>query len=265
MKVVATRGYDRRARKLLTAAERAAGELEIALAPTAWPVIAGTGGARKARVARGARGKSGGARIVYYVSEPARRPRSDRHLRQERQGAFDRCREERNPPPRSRRSRPQHSALGRRLIAGLKEAVAHSAARSTLPSYTVEVPEDVDVDAVRRELGLSQAAFARTFGLDVTAIHAWEQGRRRPDRAARVLLAVIAKEPQQPLVPTGAGAIGRSVAELTHRSNDRHSSCLPFRSRSFQAYLWPSSLPSGSRRSTYLSSDLDMPARRGRL
>ena len=37
------------------------------LAPTAWPVIAGTGGARKARAARGGRGKSGGARIIYYV------------------------------------------------------------------------------------------------------------------------------------------------------------------------------------------------------
>ena len=67
MKVVATRGSDRRARKLLSEAERAAAELEIALAPTAWPVIAGTGGARKARAARGGRGKSGGARIIYDV------------------------------------------------------------------------------------------------------------------------------------------------------------------------------------------------------
>jgi len=67
MKVVATRGYDGRARKLFTPAERTAAELEIALAPTAWPVIAGTGGARKARAARGGRGKSGGARIIYYV------------------------------------------------------------------------------------------------------------------------------------------------------------------------------------------------------
>jgi hypothetical protein len=67
MRVVATRGYDRRAGKLFSQAERAAAELEIALAPTAWPVIAGTGGARKARAARGGRGKSGGARIVYYV------------------------------------------------------------------------------------------------------------------------------------------------------------------------------------------------------
>jgi hypothetical protein len=67
IRVVATRGYDRRARKLLTGSERAAAELEIALAPKAWPVVAGTGGARKARAARGSRGKSGGARIIYYV------------------------------------------------------------------------------------------------------------------------------------------------------------------------------------------------------
>ena len=67
MRVVATRGYDRRARKLLMPAERTTAELEIAVAPTAWPVIVGTGGARKARVARGSRGKSGGARIIYFV------------------------------------------------------------------------------------------------------------------------------------------------------------------------------------------------------
>jgi mRNA-degrading endonuclease RelE of RelBE toxin-antitoxin system len=67
MKVVATRGYDHRARKLFMPQERAAAELEIALAPNAWPVISGTGGARKARAARGGRGKSGDARIIYYV------------------------------------------------------------------------------------------------------------------------------------------------------------------------------------------------------
>jgi hypothetical protein len=67
MRVVATRGYDGRARKLFTSDERAAAELEIALAPISWPVIPGTGGARKARAARGGRGKSGGARIIYYV------------------------------------------------------------------------------------------------------------------------------------------------------------------------------------------------------
>jgi putative transcriptional regulator len=96
----------------------------------------------------------------------------------------------------SRRSKPKRSPLGRRLVAGLEDARAHARGERALPSYTVTVPEHVDVARLRHRLGLSQAAFARTFGLDVTALHAWEQGRRRPDRAARVLLAVIAKEPQ---------------------------------------------------------------------
>jgi mRNA-degrading endonuclease RelE of RelBE toxin-antitoxin system len=50
-----------------TPTERAVAELEIALAPIGWPVIRGTGGARKAWAARGGRGKSGGARIIYFV------------------------------------------------------------------------------------------------------------------------------------------------------------------------------------------------------
>jgi len=82
------------------------------------------------------------------------------------------------------------------LVTGLNDALAHARGHLELPSYTVTIPERVDVAALRHRLGLSQRAFARVFGLDVTALHAWEQGRRRPDRAARVLLAVIAKEPQ---------------------------------------------------------------------
>lgn len=67
MRIVTTSGYERRVRKLLSPAERAAAELEIVLAPEAWPVVPGTGGARKARIARGSRGKSGGARVIYFA------------------------------------------------------------------------------------------------------------------------------------------------------------------------------------------------------
>ena len=95
----------------------------------------------------------------------------------------------------SSRSKPKGSAAGRRLVAGLSEALAHARGEIELPSYAVTVPDRVDVAKLRHRLGLSQSAFARAFGLDVTAIHAWEQGRRRPDRTARILLAVIAKEP----------------------------------------------------------------------
>jgi putative transcriptional regulator len=97
---------------------------------------------------------------------------------------------------RSPRLKRKTSAAGQRLLAGLRDALAHARGELELPSYTVTVPERVDVAKLRLGLGLSQSAFARAFGLDVTALHAWEQGRRRPDRAARVLLAVIAKEPE---------------------------------------------------------------------
>ncbi len=66
MEIIRTRNYAKRARKLLKETEMQAAEDEIAEAPEAWPVIASTGGVRKARAARGASGKSGGVRIIYY-------------------------------------------------------------------------------------------------------------------------------------------------------------------------------------------------------
>lgn len=66
MKIVRTRVYERKAAKLLSEEEKLTGEHEITSAPEKWPVIAGTGGVRKARAARGGSGKSGGVRIMYY-------------------------------------------------------------------------------------------------------------------------------------------------------------------------------------------------------
>lgn len=54
---------------------------------------------------------------------------------------------------------------------------------------------DVDVRAVRAATGLGRAEFARRFALDPRALQDWEQGRRRPDRAARAYLTVIAHRP----------------------------------------------------------------------
>ena len=71
VKIVATRPYERRVEKLLTPGERRTAEDEIADDPLGWPVIRGTGGARKARAAREAPGKSGGIRIIYYPWQEA--------------------------------------------------------------------------------------------------------------------------------------------------------------------------------------------------
>ncbi|HUB11625.1 MAG TPA: helix-turn-helix domain-containing protein [Acetobacteraceae bacterium] len=60
----------------------------------------------------------------------------------------------------------------------------------------VHVPQAVDVKAIRGKLGLSQAAFALRYGFSVAAVRDWEQGRRQPEQAARVLLLVIDEAPQ---------------------------------------------------------------------
>jgi Helix-turn-helix len=57
------------------------------------------------------------------------------------------------------------------------------------------VPADIDVRKIRQRLGLSQDEFAAKFALSVGTVREWEQDRRRPEGAARVLLTVIAKEP----------------------------------------------------------------------
>jgi putative transcriptional regulator len=54
----------------------------------------------------------------------------------------------------------------------------------------------VDVKAVRRRLGQSQAEFARMIGVSVATLRNWEQGRRRPEGPARALLKVAAANPE---------------------------------------------------------------------
>lgn len=54
----------------------------------------------------------------------------------------------------------------------------------------------LEVRKIRLATGLSRAAFAKKYALDARALQDWEQGRRRPDRAARVYLTVIARRPK---------------------------------------------------------------------
>ena len=84
----------------------------------------------------------------------------------------------------------------KRIIKGMKEALAIS--RGDLPAgtYKVYIPEAIDVKAIREKMGLSQASFANRFGLSVFSLRNWEQGKRQPDPAARAYLKVIEKAPE---------------------------------------------------------------------
>ncbi len=62
--------------------------------------------------------------------------------------------------------------------------------------FAVHAPEAIDVRAIRLAEKMTQADFARTYGFSLSALRDWEQKRRQPERSARLLLAMIAREPQ---------------------------------------------------------------------
>ncbi len=79
------------------------------------------------------------------------------------------------------------------ILRGAREALAY--AQGERDGFVAHVPEQIDVKAVRRKVGLSQAKFATQFGFSIDAVRNWEQGRRQPDVAARAFLMVIEREP----------------------------------------------------------------------
>ena len=82
-----------------------------------------------------------------------------------------------------------------KVRAGLEDARGYlSGDRDSFAVHEIEAPEP-DVVAIRSKTGLSQPAFAKSIGVPLGTLKNWEQGRRRPEGSARVLLALIEKRP----------------------------------------------------------------------
>lgn len=81
------------------------------------------------------------------------------------------------------------------ILRGLEDALAYARGDPGRGiAHVVKVPK-VDVRAARKKLGMTQKDFARNFGVSLDTVRNWEQGRRQPEGAARVLLAVIERNP----------------------------------------------------------------------
>lgn len=85
------------------------------------------------------------------------------------------------------------------VMAGWHEALAHARGED-VPGLVVHAPRmaaDLDVAAIRRRTGASQARFAQSIGIAISTLRNWEQGRRRrPEGPARVLLALPDRKPR---------------------------------------------------------------------
>jgi putative transcriptional regulator len=101
----------------------------------------------------------------------------------------------------------------KKVARDLREAIAHVKGEGT--GAVVHFAQDGDVGAVREKTELSQEDFARTFGVSLGTLRNWEQGRRVPDRPARVLLTLINRDPVAVLKTLQGGAEGRGSGAFT--------------------------------------------------
>lgn len=79
------------------------------------------------------------------------------------------------------------------IKSGLEEAVAYAEGK-TVKAEVHEIGP-VDVKAIRGKIGMSQSEFALSVGISLGTLRHWERGDRQPHGPARVLLNVLARDP----------------------------------------------------------------------
>ena len=88
------------------------------------------------------------------------------------------------------------SKFADKLIKSAREGVAIVNGELDPSSYRIRVPAEIDVAALRRKLGMSQAEFSQRYGFNAASVKDWEQGRATPTGPVRAYLKVIEKEPE---------------------------------------------------------------------
>jgi putative transcriptional regulator len=83
----------------------------------------------------------------------------------------------------------------RSIEQGLNQAIAHAKGEGAASIHEIELDRP-DVKAIRARTGLSQADFAMSIGVKKATLLNWEHRRRSPDGPARVLLALIDRDPR---------------------------------------------------------------------
>jgi putative transcriptional regulator len=75
---------------------------------------------------------------------------------------------------------------------GLREAIAHQKGKAR--GVKIHTPSVIDVQALRKRIGLTQEEFAAKFSVSLGTLRHWERGDRKPHGPALVLLRVIEKD-----------------------------------------------------------------------
>ncbi|HEX4890417.1 MAG TPA: type II toxin-antitoxin system MqsA family antitoxin [Alphaproteobacteria bacterium] len=95
---------------------------------------------------------------------------------------------------------------GQRILASARQALAFAEGEKD-HGCAVHIPDDIDVQNIRKKVQMSQSQFASYFGVSVRTIQEWEQGRCVPSGASRAFLTVIDREPE---------AVRRALVDAGH-------------------------------------------------
>jgi putative transcriptional regulator len=64
------------------------------------------------------------------------------------------------------------------------------------PEAAPDMAPEIDVRAIRRAAGMTQADFAAAYHFSVRTVQEWERGAKRPSGPARTLLSAIKADPE---------------------------------------------------------------------
>ena len=82
------------------------------------------------------------------------------------------------------------------IVKGLSEIVDYTEGKQKPARSTKIIPNEINVTAIRERMHLTQKEFSDRYGFPIGTIRNWEQGRREPDLAARILLQLIDSQPK---------------------------------------------------------------------
>ena len=106
---------------------------------------------------------------------------------------------------------------GESMIRGALDALAFAQGKKD-HGCIVHIPDEINVQRIRRKVEMSQSEFAGYFGVSKRTVQEWEQGRRVPSGASRAFLMVIDKEPE---------AVRRALVSTTTSRKEPPSTHLP--------------------------------------
>jgi putative transcriptional regulator len=64
------------------------------------------------------------------------------------------------------------------------------------PDAAPDMAPEIDVRAIRRAAGMTQAQFAAAYEFSVRTVQEWERGAKKPSGPARTLLRAIKADPE---------------------------------------------------------------------